>query len=79
MNPSLSSATLSAPTPASTEPVGPAAGQSAAQAAGEGGGTRNSAPGLGTELRESLLLLVFAVATTVGLTAAAQAALAALG
>lgn len=31
--------------------------------------------GLGAEVRESLLLLGFAVATTVGLTAAAQAAI----
>ena len=36
------------------------------------------APGLGAELRESLLLLTFAVGVTVGLTAAAQAALALL-
>lgn len=35
--------------------------------------------GLGAELRESLLLLTFAVAVTVGLTTAAQAALALLG
>ena len=34
--------------------------------------------GLGAELRESLLLLGFAVVTTVGLTTAAQAALAVL-
>ena len=37
------------------------------------------APGLGAELRESLLLLGFAVGVTVGLTTAAQAALALLG
>ncbi len=37
-----------------------------------------SASGLGTELRESVLLLSFAVGVTVGLTAAAQAALAVL-
>ena len=36
-------------------------------------------PGLGAELRESLLLLGFAVGVTVGLTTAAQAALALLG
>jgi hypothetical protein len=35
--------------------------------------------GLGAELRESLLLLGFAVGVTVGLTTAAQAALALLG
>ncbi len=35
--------------------------------------------GLGAELRESLLLLTFAVGVTVGLTTAAQAALALLG
>jgi hypothetical protein len=35
-------------------------------------------PGLGAELRESLLLLGFAVAVTVGLTTVAQAALTAL-
>ena len=35
--------------------------------------------GLGAEVRESLMLLGFAVATTVGLTTAAQAALALLG
>jgi len=35
--------------------------------------------GLGAEVRESLLLLGFAVVTTVGLTTAAQAALALLG
>ena len=34
--------------------------------------------GLGAEVRESLLLLTFAVGVTVGLTAAAQAALALL-
>lgn len=34
--------------------------------------------GLGAEVRESLLLLGFAAATTVGLTAAAQAAIALL-
>ena len=39
----------------------------------------SSAPGLGAELRESLLLLGFAVGVTVGLTTAAQAALALLG
>ncbi len=38
-----------------------------------------SASGLGAELRESLLLLGFAVGVTVGLTTAAQAALALLG
>ena len=37
------------------------------------------ATGLGAELRESLLLLGFAVGVTVGLTTAAQAALALLG
>ena len=37
------------------------------------------ATGLGAELRESLLLLGFAVAVTVGLTTAAQAALTLLG
>ena len=37
-----------------------------------------SAPGLGAELRESVLLLSFAVVVTVGLTTAAQAALAVL-
>ncbi len=37
------------------------------------------ASGLGAELRESLLLLGFAVGVTVGLTTAAQAALAVLG
>ena len=37
------------------------------------------ASGLGAELRESLLLLGFAVGVTVGLTTAAQAALALLG
>ncbi len=37
-----------------------------------------SAPGLAAELRESLLLLGFAVGVTVGLTTAAQAALSAL-
>lgn len=37
------------------------------------------APGLGAELRESLVLLGCAVAVTVGLTTAAQAALSALG
>ena len=36
-------------------------------------------PGLGAELRESLVLLGCAVAVTVGLTTAAQAALSALG
>ena len=36
------------------------------------------AAGLGAEVRESLLLLTFAVGVTVGLTTAAQAALAAL-
>ena len=36
-------------------------------------------PGLGAEVRESLLLLGFAVGVTVGLTTAAQAALALLG
>ena len=36
-------------------------------------------PGLGAELRESLLLLGFAVGVTVGLTTAAQAALTLLG
>jgi hypothetical protein len=36
------------------------------------------APGLGAELRESLLLLGFAVGVTVGLTTVAQAALSAL-
>ena len=36
-------------------------------------------PGLGAELRESLVLLGFAVGVTVGLTTAAQAALALLG
>ena len=44
--------------------------------------TPHSAPrvgGLGAELRESLLLLSFAVGATVGLTTAAQAALALLG
>lgn len=35
-------------------------------------------PGLGAEVRESLVLLAFAVAATVGLTTAAQAALAVL-
>ena len=35
-------------------------------------------PGLGAELRESLLLLGFAVTVTVGLTTVAQAALTAL-
>ena len=35
-------------------------------------------PALGAEVRESLLLLAFAVGVTVGLTAAAQAALAVL-
>jgi hypothetical protein len=35
--------------------------------------------GLGAEVRESLLLLGFAVGVTVGLTTAAQAALALLG
>ncbi len=35
--------------------------------------------GLGAEVRESLLLLTFAVAVTVGITTAAQAALALLG
>ena len=38
-----------------------------------------STPGLGAELCESLLLLGFAVGVTVGLTTAAQAALALLG
>jgi hypothetical protein len=44
--------------------------------------TPHSAPppeGLGAEVRESLLLLTFAVAVTVGITTAAQAALALLG
>ena len=36
-------------------------------------------PGLGAELRESLLLLGCAVAVTVGITTAAQAALSVLG
>jgi hypothetical protein len=36
------------------------------------------APGLGAELRESLLLLGFALGVTVGLTTVAQAALSAL-
>jgi len=36
-------------------------------------------PGLGAEVRESLLLLGFAVGVTVGLTTAAQAALTLLG
>ena len=35
-------------------------------------------PGLGAELRESLVLLTFALGVTVGLTTAAQAALSAL-
>ncbi len=35
-------------------------------------------PGLGAEVRESLVLLAFAVGVTVGLTTAAQAALAVL-
>lgn len=39
----------------------------------------SSTPGLGAELRESLLLLGFAVGVTVGLTTAAQAALTLLG
>ena len=43
-----------------------------------GRSSRRSA-GLGAEVRESLLLLGFAVVTTVGLTTAAQAALALLG
>ena len=38
-----------------------------------------SGHGLGAEVRESLLLLAFAVGVTVGLTTAAQAALALLG
>ena len=37
-----------------------------------------ASPGLAAELRESLLLLGFAVAVTVGLTTVAQAALTAL-
>ncbi len=40
--------------------------------------TATPAPGLGAELRESLLLLGFAVGVTVGLTTVAQAALSAL-
>ena len=40
--------------------------------------TSPPAPGLGAEVRESLLLLGFALGATVGLTAAAQAALSAL-
>lgn len=41
--------------------------------------TSPPAPGLGAEVRESLLLLGFALAVTVGLTTVAQAALSALG
>lgn len=40
--------------------------------------TSTARPGLGAELRESLLLLGFAVTVTVGLTTVAQAALSAL-
>ncbi len=40
--------------------------------------TSPTTPGLGAEVRESLLLLGFAVFVTVGLTTAAQAALSAL-
>lgn len=40
--------------------------------------TPRAQAGLGAELRESLLLLTFAVGTTVGLTTAAQAAIALL-
>ena len=40
--------------------------------------TVDTQAGLGAEVRESLLLLTFAVGVTVGLTAAAQAALALL-
>ena len=60
----MDSSTLAPPEQTTPPPAPP-------QARGRGG--------LGAELRESLLLLGFAVGTTVGLTAAAQAALALLG
>jgi hypothetical protein len=63
-------------TPGDTAPHTPPPG---AAATGTPGRTHRSATGLGAEVRESLLLLGFAVVTTVGLTAAAQAALTLLG
>ena len=65
----MDSTTLSA-----HEPPPPADTASSATAPSKGAAT----PGLGAEVRESLVLLGFAVAATVGLTTAAQAALAVL-
>lgn len=71
----MDSTTLSAPEPASpVDPVPSSASAPSSPPLATGAAT----PGLGAEVRDSLVLLTFAVAATVGLTTAAQAALAVL-
>ena len=89
MTPTTISPTTIPPGPAGpsrTPPVATADGSTADGSTADGStadGGRRTTPGgasgnLGAELRESLLLLLFAAGTTLGLTTAAQAALAAL-
>ena len=68
-SPTPTSPPLTSPTPAAED---------AAPGAGARGTAGRASGSLGAELRESLLLLIFAGGTTLGLTVAAQAALAAL-
>ncbi len=84
MTPSATPPSVTAPDPAAPDPAAPgpaSSGRSGSPTPAADGATATAgraSGNLGAELRESLLLLLFAAGTTLGLTTAAQAALAAL-